>query len=214
MYSHWRDAEAEWRWPSFAPQEIASHDAERVKGPLLVDEDAMDRLQALRNALGRPLIITSAYRTPEHNARVGGAKKSMHLLGRAFDVVMTNHDPRKFEIAARTAGFHGIGIYGKQGFMHIDTRETPARWVKGGEFPATGADVSPPPESRPTRAKDAARDLVVISGSGVVVQEALREAAPLLPGAWGSYALLGAITIGAGVAIWRLTRTTSAEPAP
>lgn len=53
----------------------------RGDGKLLVNEDALDRLQALRNALGKPMIINSAYRSPEHNRRVGGAKASQHLEG-------------------------------------------------------------------------------------------------------------------------------------
>lgn len=214
LFTHWREAEGVWRWPSFSPAEIASHDAARVKGPLLLDEAAMDRLQALRDALGKPMIVNSAYRSPAHNARVGGAKASMHLLGRAFDIAMTNHDPHRFEAAARACGFNGIGIYGAQNFIHIDTRETPARWVKGGEFPDSGAGFTAPPPPDRRRAEKAARDAVVISAGGVVVQEALREAAPLLGAPWSDYVMLAAVAVGAAAALWRLTRPTSAEPAP
>lgn len=40
------------------------------------------------NALGflPPRILTCAYRNIEHNARVGGAKKSSHLFGMAADI--------------------------------------------------------------------------------------------------------------------------------
>ena len=34
---------------------------------------------------GRPVRITSGYRCPEHNARVGGSTSSQHLYGRAVD---------------------------------------------------------------------------------------------------------------------------------
>jgi hypothetical protein len=121
-YAHWRDVpETDWRWPNFSPAEIAC----RGTGKLLVDPAAMDKLQALRTALGKPLILNSAYRSPEHNARVGGKPASQHLLGRAFDVSMANHDPARFEAAARNAGFTGFGHYpmkrdGRWNFMHID----------------------------------------------------------------------------------------------
>ncbi|WP_323014531.1 YcbK family protein, partial [Devosia sp.] len=118
VYKTWRDfPSGEWRWPNFSPQEMAS----KREGELLIDPASMDRLQKLRNVLGKPLIITSAYRSEAHNEAVGGAKNSQHRLGKAFDVVMTNHDPAHFESAARAVGFTGFGHYPKSNFMHIDT---------------------------------------------------------------------------------------------
>lgn len=120
-YAKWQDvpeAEFKARWPSFSPQEIACKGTGRVK----LDFDALDKLQALRTRLGKPLIITSAYRSPEHNRAVGGATNSQHLYGKAFDVVMANHNPASFEAAAVQVGFNGIGHYPASNFMHIDTR--------------------------------------------------------------------------------------------
>jgi zinc D-Ala-D-Ala carboxypeptidase len=118
QYTHWSKVpKSAWRWKSFSPQEIAC----KGTGSIAINEDALDKLQALRDKLGRPLILTSAYRSPEHNKRVGGAKNSQHMLGIAFDVRMENQDPQKFEAAARAVGFTGFGYYPKQGFMHIDT---------------------------------------------------------------------------------------------
>ena len=97
FYTHWRDVPAAaWRWPNFSPAEIAC----RGTGKLLVNEAALDALQALRARLGKPLIIRSAYRSPEHNRAVGGAKASKHMEGIAFDIAMANHDPEAFEAAA------------------------------------------------------------------------------------------------------------------
>lgn len=128
QYTHWRDyPAAEWRWPNFSPREIAC----RGDNTLMVDEYAMDCLQALRIALGRPLIVNSAYRSPEYNARIGGATASQHLHGRAFDISMTNQEPARFEAAARAAGFAGFGFYPRNNFVHIDTgpkREWGTRW--------------------------------------------------------------------------------------
>ena len=95
IYKHWQDFPKEhWRWSSFSPREMAS----KREGELMVDEDAMDKLQALRAKLGRPVIITSAYRSKAHNAAVGGAQESLHLRGKAFDIRMDNHDPGEFEL--------------------------------------------------------------------------------------------------------------------
>ncbi len=121
FYDHWRDVpEKAWRWPNFSPAEIAC----RGTGKLLVNEPALDKLQALRDRLGKPLIVRSAYRSPEHNRAVGGATRSKHLDGAAFDIAMTNHDPLAFEAAARAVGFLGFGFYPRSGFMHVDLGPT------------------------------------------------------------------------------------------
>ena len=117
FHRHWRDVpESTWRWPNFSPAEIAC----RGTGKLLINEPALDKLQALRDRLGKPLIVRSAYRSPEHNRAVGGATRSKHLDGAAFDIAMANHDPVAFEAAAREVGFLGFGFYPRSGFIHVD----------------------------------------------------------------------------------------------
>jgi hypothetical protein len=102
FFDHWRDApEKTWCWPNFSPAEIAC----RGTGKLLINEPALDKLQALRDRLGKPLIVRSAYLTPEHNLAVGGATRSKHLDGAAFDIATTNHDPAAFEAADQAVKF-------------------------------------------------------------------------------------------------------------
>ena len=141
FHRHWRDVpESAWRWPNFSPAEIAC----RGTGRLLINEPALDKLQALRDRLGKPLIVRSAYRSPEHNLAVGGATRSKHLDGAAFDIAMANHDPVAFEAAAREVGFLGFGFYPRSGFIHVDLG--PARqW--GERFPVRAtafAEEAPP----------------------------------------------------------------------
>lgn len=124
---HWRDiggeALADWldRWPNFTPEEVAC----RGDGELKLNLAAMDRLQALRNRIGRPLILNSAYRSLAYNKKVGGVPGSIHTKGAAFDVSMLNHDPEEFARLARAGGFTGVGFYppGKGNFVHIDTMD-------------------------------------------------------------------------------------------
>lgn len=138
FYQHWRNLPATaWHWPNFSPAEIAC----RGTGKLLVNEDALHRLQELRVTL----IVTSAYRSPEHNRKVGGAKGSKHLEGSAFDISMANHDPASFIAAARKAGFKGIGTYPRSNFVHIDTG--PAR--PGASPSRRGRAASRPTRPRP-----------------------------------------------------------------
>lgn len=116
-YAHFRDvSESIWRWPSFSPAEIAC----RGTGAIKINAQAMDKLQSLRDRLGKPLIVRSGYRSLSHNRAVGGAPASKHMLGTAFDIAMSNHDPVAFEAAARAVGFLGFGYYSRSGFMHID----------------------------------------------------------------------------------------------
>lgn len=44
-------------------------------------------LDPLRGNLGKPIIITSGYRNPEYNKRVGGAENSQHIKGQAVDFI-------------------------------------------------------------------------------------------------------------------------------
>ena len=76
---------------------------------------------------GRTLTITSAYRSPEYNAKVGGVKKSQHQSGTAVDVRMTNTsvaDRQRFMEIAVKHGIQGIGAYFPSSsggmFIHCD----------------------------------------------------------------------------------------------
>lgn len=47
-------------------------------------------LEPLRQHVGEPVIISSGYRCPELNRRVGGASNSQHLTGEAADICVGN----------------------------------------------------------------------------------------------------------------------------
>lgn len=49
---------------------------------LLVD----NILDPLREAYGKPIIVTSGFRSSELNSAIGGAKSSQHMLGQAADI--------------------------------------------------------------------------------------------------------------------------------
>ena len=70
FHRHWRDVpESAWRWPNFSPAEIAC----RGTGKLLVNETALDKLQALRDRLGqaadRPLRLPQPRAQPCRGGR-------------------------------------------------------------------------------------------------------------------------------------------------
>lgn len=105
-----------WKWKSFTPAEIAC----KGDGSILVDVESMDALQRFRDIVGVPVLINSAYRSEAHNKKVGGAPKSQHVLGKAFDIRITDKLSREaIHAAAEKAGFNGFGDYNN--FVHIDT---------------------------------------------------------------------------------------------
>ena len=192
---------ADWPWQSFSPREMAC----KGTGNLVIDTQAMDMLQRLRTNLGKPLVITSAYRSPEHNRNVGGAKRSKHMEGIAFDVVMSNHDPHTFEAAARAVGFTGFGYYIKSGFMHIDTAEARS-WGKPWPVTATTWPVEPP--RQPEKLSED-KDAQAAAGAGVA--GAVAVAADYLPilGQLAPTAQLVAVVVAAafiGYLLWRRSR--------
>lgn len=50
-----------------------------------------DILQPIRNKWGKPIIITSGYRSPGLNKAVGGVSSSQHIFGEAADIVTSNN---------------------------------------------------------------------------------------------------------------------------
>lgn len=60
-------------------------------------------LDPLREAWGKPIIVTSGYRCPELNKAVGGAKTSHHLSGMAADISTGNKadNRRLFELVQK-----------------------------------------------------------------------------------------------------------------
>ena len=57
-------------------------------------EDTMRRMDEVREALGKPVRITSGFRSPAVNLRIGGSRTSDHMLGCAVDFVCANMDPK------------------------------------------------------------------------------------------------------------------------
>lgn len=51
-----------------------------------LEDGLLTKLDLLRVIINAPITITSGWRCAEHNAAVGGAEKSYHLIGRAADI--------------------------------------------------------------------------------------------------------------------------------
>ncbi|MFA7481754.1 MAG: D-Ala-D-Ala carboxypeptidase family metallohydrolase [Vulcanimicrobiota bacterium] len=112
------------RLSEFRPGEH-SYDLIRLS-PILVNI-----LEEIRKQAGDyPLHVTSGYRPPAYNRKVGGVSNSTHIDGLAADIysdyLSTEH---LHEICDRVVGDRGgVGYYPSLEFVHIDLRGYRARW--------------------------------------------------------------------------------------
>ena len=99
-------------------------------GESVVDPALIDKLNEIREAYGKPVVVNSGYRSPERNAAVGGVKNSMHVQGKAADIRPTAENasdlPELQRICDRLNPAGGVGFYNT--FCHVDVRGTRARW--------------------------------------------------------------------------------------
>ena len=109
---------------NFRVKEFACTDG---SDPVFIDAELVAVLQKIREHFGKPVTITSAYRTPTRNKEVGGTTYSQHLYGKAADIKISGVTPQKVAQYAETLLDNGgIGIYNT--FTHIDVRSTKSRW--------------------------------------------------------------------------------------
>ena len=79
--------------------------------------------QEIREAWGRAIDVSSGYRCPRHNEKVGGAPCSIHTFGLALDLECkdANEVDALAKVIRRVAPFVRMGKYKKAGsFIHID----------------------------------------------------------------------------------------------
>ena len=99
----------------------------------MMSEDLILILESVRNELGKPVVITSGYRTEAHNEKVGGKPNSSHLKGLAADIACKDSKYR-FELI-RELIEHGIDRIGvSDTFVHIDiddSKSSDVIWTYG-----------------------------------------------------------------------------------
>lgn len=82
----------------------------------------LQKLDALREAFGKPIILNSAYRCPEYNNQIGATQA--HASGHAVDVKVSGKDCLELLRLAIKQGFTGFGLKQKGDyngrFLHLD----------------------------------------------------------------------------------------------
>jgi hypothetical protein len=86
-------------------------------------------LERAGNSINQPVDVTSGYRSPEHNAAVGGAKQSRHMHRDAADVDMSGWTPeqrQRFGATAIREGANALITYDNSpDMLHVDMRPRP-----------------------------------------------------------------------------------------
>ena len=100
----------------FTYEEFDSPDIQG-SGQMMCDT-IIEMLDQVRAEYGKPIRISSGYRTEEQNQKVGGVKNSSHLKGLAVDIKVKNGRERYELLNILTKYFYRIGI--ARTFIHID----------------------------------------------------------------------------------------------
>lgn len=92
-----------------------------------IDKSLLDLLTVLHQKLGsrEKFEVISGYRSPKSNAMLhqrsnGVARKSMHMEGKAIDIVLADRSLTQVRDAAIKIGRGGVGFYAGS-FVHVDT---------------------------------------------------------------------------------------------
>ncbi len=84
-----------------------------------MDVGFLNKLSKARELAAIGFKITSGYRSPAHNEKVGGVPSSSHTIGRAVDIYAPTSRQKYIIInALLQAGFNRIGV--AKNFIHVD----------------------------------------------------------------------------------------------
>jgi zinc D-Ala-D-Ala carboxypeptidase len=113
-----------WSSPFFTEEEMRCQCGCDADG---MHSEFMEKLTSLRADWGQPMVVTSAYRCPNHPIEAKKTKPGTHASGRAVDIAIQGEDAYKLLCAALGHCFSGIGVNqkGSARFLHLDdlTRE-------------------------------------------------------------------------------------------
>ena len=108
----------------------------KYSGQCEMNPDFLARVEELRIAFGKPLRVSSGYRSADHPVKrvktERGKSTGYHTRGEALDFLVHGEDAHRLLKLAIDLGFKGIGISQKghfnSRFIHLDHRSEPAMW--------------------------------------------------------------------------------------
>ena len=93
-----------------------------------VDVDLVPLLEVVRKLnRDKPITPNSGYRCPKHNKKVGGSRRSKHMLGQAADLPVSNPKLVYNVLCKLYPDKYGFGLY--KTFVHVDCGRPKRRWV-------------------------------------------------------------------------------------
>ena len=120
--------------PAFKVREFRCRDGSDA---IMIDQTLVVLLQCIREHFGKPIPITSGYRTAAHNTAVGGSRSSQLLLGKAADIQVADTTVEAVAAYAESLmpDWGGVGRYPVKagrttGWVHVDTRPNKSRWTQ------------------------------------------------------------------------------------
>lgn len=118
-----------WSSPFFTEEEMRCQCGCDQDG---MHSEFMEKLTSLRADWGQPMVVTSAYRCPNHPIEAKKAKPGAHASGRAVDIAVQGEDAYKLLCAALGHGFTGIGVNqkGSARFIHLDDLTRDEGWPR------------------------------------------------------------------------------------
>lgn len=143
----------------------------------IINPKLVEYVQKIRDHFGKSITVTSGYRCPVHNKRIGGATGSRHSKGDAADIVVSGVAPREVAKYAESIGIKGIGLYETNAdghFTHVDTRDVKSFWYGQNEAKRTtfgGSTPAPTPTPAPAPKPSINNDVLSIGDTGEDVKE-------------------------------------------
>jgi uncharacterized protein YcbK (DUF882 family) len=106
-----------------------------------ISQSLVDKLQELRDLVGKPVIVTSGCRCHAYNRHIRGVINSPHLEGLAADIQVEGISPFTLAVIANRIDYIRIGIYPKH--IHIDVKPAnPSKYwlVKNNKYIYSGKE--------------------------------------------------------------------------
>ena len=106
-------------WKYFTEDEVKC----KHTGLCEMDDDFMQKLDIIREEVGVPFIVTSAYRDKTHPIEAKKKTPGAHASGKAIDILIRGKDALNLIEVALKHGITGLGVkqHGDSRFIHLDT---------------------------------------------------------------------------------------------
>lgn len=122
---YWRDGSIDqngYRQLCWLFRDLRSNNAVAAIDPRLFDLICAMQAWVSHHGFSKPFRVTSGYRTAQSNSRLeGAARNSMHLYGKAVDIIFPDLPVSYLGRLAQHYAGGGVGFYPDSGFVHVDT---------------------------------------------------------------------------------------------